>query len=181
MTNETAIITLKPKFLFWPSFFARIPITIFITIWSTGFFGIFGMFGLMGLKSVIGFEILPHWFSFVFAGFTALVLSQFYSLYMDEKNYEKTRYLFYEDELVYYDSYWVIQEKCISYKNIIEVSLTKGIIQQQNNLGTIKLNTAAGCESSTSGILIKDIENPDKIYKTIKKLINDNKNSFNKG
>ena len=170
------LLVVKPKFLFMPAFLCRIPITIFITIWSAGFFGGFSFAGIMGLKQVLGYQIVPTWLPFVTFGVLAFLTSQFFSLFWEQKFYEKTKYVFYPDELVYYEGYWDIQEKSINYKNILEISLRKGVFQQMYNLGTIQINTAAGSSNSTTGIRIKDIENPDEVYKFFKNMLNQKKN-----
>jgi len=174
--EKEPLLVLSPRFCFWSAFICRIPLTLFFTVWSTGFFGGFGLAAVMGLKHVLGYQIVPTWFTFVFFGVLALFITQFLSLYWEQKYYEKTKYVFYPDELVYYEGYWGIQEKSISYKNILEVSLKKGFFQQQYNLGSIKISTAASCgENSSAGIQIKDIENPDKVYKFFKNILNETK------
>jgi len=168
--EKKILLEVKPIFYYTPAFITRLPISFFLTLWSTGFFGGIGFFILRSINTSMGFEMLPARLAFPIAGFGAFFLVQLMSLYWEKLYYEKTKYIFYEDELVYYEGYWGIQEKSISYKKIQEVSLSKGIFQQMYNLGTIKITTAANSEYNT-GIQVKNIENPDGVYKFFKEII----------
>jgi membrane protein YdbS with pleckstrin-like domain len=92
-----------------------------------------------------------------------------------KRTYEKTEYRFYKNRLEYYEGFFNIEEKSISYDRITEVGLRKGILQRQYGLGTITLSTPATGVSANragrSGIRVADIENPDEIYTEVKRLI----------
>jgi len=168
--SDTPVLTLKPVFVPLVTVFSILPLQIFFTLWGGMFFGGFGMFAAKAL----GLN-LPLWFTFVFFGclfFFGLPILAYIS---KKKNYEKTEYRFYNTKLEYYEGFFNIEEKTISYKNITEVYLRKGIFQRQYGIGTIVLLTpATGFQSSgraRSGIMVADIKNPDDAYRQIKELI----------
>ena len=127
---------------------------------------------------------LPFWFTFVFFGLLFLFGIPLIGYFAKKKTYQKTEYRFYQDKLEYFEGFFSIHEKSITYKNITEAQLRKGIIQRGYNLGTIILATPAtgvyggGWQSSSgrgmpfSGIKILDIEYPDDNYRKIKEFIN---------
>ena len=90
----------------------------------------------------------------------------------------------YDDRLEFEEGFFTINKKEIRFKDITEVNLRKGIIQQTYGLGTIYLATAATSSSrpnpfsilglgssSGSGITIPDIQNSDEAYEKIKQLV----------
>lgn len=171
---QQPLMVLKPKFLALPSFLFRIPLTLFMTVWSAGFFGGFSIFGAMGLKHIgVDLTFLPVWSPFVFFGGLAFFMIQFYSFYMDMKKIQNTEYRFYEDELVCSEFFLGVQEKTISYSRILEIGLQKGIFQQKYGVGTITASTAA--TEGAQGIKITDIPNPDTVYNKLRQLVKDSK------
>lgn len=168
--SETPVLKFNPVFVPLVTALSVLPLMIFFTIWGAGFFGGFGMFAVKAL----GLN-LPGWFTFVFFGCLFFFGIPIITYISKQKNYEKTEYRFYNTKLEYYEGFFNIEEKTISYKNITEVYLRKGIIQKQYGLGTIILSTPATGSSSSgrarSGIRVADIKNPDEAYRQIKELI----------
>ncbi len=163
------LLVTKPTFIPWVTIVSVLPIQIFFTIWA-GFF-----FGGLSLFAVQFFNLkLPAWSTFIFFG-----ILFFFGIpvvfYIAKKNtYAKTEYRFFQDKLEYYEGFFTVEEKSISYKNIVEVNLRQGIIQKKYGLGTILLSTpATGHQTgvSRSGKRILDIKEPRKIYKKVKELI----------
>ena len=117
---------------------------------------------------------LPSWFTFVFFGCLAFFGIPILAYVAKKRTYAKTQYRFYRDRLEYTEGFWTVENKTTKYKSIIEVNFRKGIIQRKYNLGTIYLATpATGMQQGTrmSGIKIRDIEEPEKIYEMVKNLI----------
>lgn len=168
-SSDNPVLVLKPRFIPWVTMVSILPFQIFFTLWGGMFFGGFGMFAVKALRLD-----LPAWFTFVFFGclffFGLPILA-----YTAKKNtYTKTEYRFFRDRLDYYEGFYTVEEKTISYRNITEVNLSKGVIQKSYGLGTIVLSTpATGYESGTSrsGIRVADIENPDEVYRQVKELV----------
>lgn len=173
MYDKEPLLEIRPYYLYWPAFFTRIPMTIFFTIWGAGFCGGFSLAGVMSLQK-IGFpfaKLIPMWFPFVFFGLVFFLGTQFWSLIAEQKAYEKTRYLFFEDEIICHEGFWHTQEKAVRYKNIVEISHIKGFFQQKFGLGTIKFTTA-GHGGSGEGVEIKDIPDSENVYRFIKEHLN---------
>ncbi len=168
--SDTPIFVLKPVFVPSVTIFSLLPLQIFFTIWGGMFFGGFGMFAVKAL----GID-LPIWSTFVFFGCLFFFGIPIIGYLSKKKNYEKTEYRFYNTKLEYYEGFFNVEEKTISYKNITEVYLRKGIFQRQYGLGTIVLSTPATEYASRgqwrSGIMIENIKNPDEAYRKIKELV----------
>lgn len=177
--SREPLMEVKPQFIYWPAFITRIPLTIFMTIWGAGFCGGFSLFGIKGLEALgVSFmSFIPPWFPFLFFGLLFFIGVQFWSINLEQKTYEKTVYKFYPEEIIYYEGFWTIEEKSISYRNILEVSHQKGVFQQQYGLGTVKLMTAAAHSGRGDGILIKDIPDSENVYRFLKEHINKVKES----
>lgn len=168
--SDTLVLKLKPVFVPLVTVLSLLPLQIFMTIWGGLFFGGFGMFAVKAL----GLN-LPGWFTFVFFACLFFFCIPILVYVSKKKNYEKTEYRFYNTKLEYYEGFFNVEEKTISYKNVTEVYLRKGIFQRKYGLGTIVLSTPATGYSlrgqSHSGIRVADIENPDEAYKKIKELV----------
>lgn len=169
--KEKPLLEIKPVFISSVTALSVLPLQIFFTIWGAGFFGGFGLIITKFLRLN-----LPIWFTFVFSGcvfFFGIPLL----VYNAKKNaYKKTKYIFYQTKLDYYEGFFAVEEKSMSYKNVTEIYLRKGVFQKNHGLGTIVLSTPAtgfqGSGRAQSGIKIVDIENPDKVYKQLKEIIN---------
>jgi len=120
---------------------------------------------------------LPEWFTFVFFAVLFFFGIPITAYLAKKSTYAKTEYRFYQDKMDYYEGFFTVEEKTMSYRNITEVSLRKGIFQKSYGLGTIFLATPAtgysgsGRGMSRSGISVVDIENPEEVYRKIKELI----------
>ncbi len=167
--SSTPLLVLRPVFVPSVAIASIIPLQLFFTDWGGGFFGGFGMFGAQAL----GLD-LPMWFTFVFFGALFFFAIPFIAYTAWKKTYAKTEYRFFPNKLDYYEGFFTVEEKSIAYRNITEVNLRKGIFQQKHGLGTIVLSTpatGAGSGRARSGIRVRDIENPDVVYRQVKDLI----------
>lgn len=163
------VLELKPVFVPLVTMLSVLPIQLFLTVWGAGFFGGIGMAAVKALELN-----LPPWFTFVFFGCLFFFGVPLFVYVVKKKSYAKTIHRFFTAKLDYYEGFFTIEEKTISYKNITEVNLRKGIFQRQYGLGTIFLSTPATGYSrgrSRSGIAIADIENPDEVYQHVKNLV----------
>ena len=168
--SQEPVFALRPVFVAWVTMLSLVPVQIFFSIWATLFLGVFGMFAVQGLK--LG---LPDWFTFVLFGCLSFFGFPIITYLAKKKSYEKTEYRFYNTKLEYYEGFFTIEEKTISYKNITEVYLKKSIFQRKCGLGTLILSTPAtgdeGSGRARSGIRVADITNPDDVYKQVKELV----------
>jgi uncharacterized membrane protein YdbT with pleckstrin-like domain len=131
---------------------------------------------------------LLHIHSFdLFIGFGALAFIGFpvVSCFGKYLNYSRTLYNFYEDRLEFEEGFFSRNKKIIRYRDILEVTLRRGLLQQSCNLGTIYLATLAtgsGSRSnpfyalgfgniSASGVGVRDIRDPEASFTKIRALI----------
>jgi len=164
-----ALLTLRPVFIPWVTVLSVLPIQLFLTVWGAGFCGGFGMLGVKALGLA-----LPTWFTFVFFGCLFFFGIPILAYVAKKRTYSKTEYRLFRDRVEYAEGFWTVENKTTKYKSIIETHLRKGIIQRRYNLGTIYLATpATGMQQGTrtSGIRIRDIEEPEKVYEMVRDLI----------
>jgi membrane protein YdbS with pleckstrin-like domain len=165
----------RPNFVGWIALLVQLPLQIFFTVWAGGFFG-----GVS--SSILG---LHGRAPFLLFGSCALVLIPCVAYFGKKLNYERTRYTFFDDHLEFEEGFFSRNRKVIRYRDILEVTLRKGILQRTCNLGTIYLATLAtgsGPRSnpfyalgfgniSASGVGVRDIRDPDVTYDRIRNLI----------
>ncbi len=168
-TSNELILKIKPNFIPVLSLVRVIPIQVFFTIWSALFFG---NISIIALKA-IHVEIINIYIYCFYGGLTFLGLPLV--TYVNKKNsYLKTEYLFYKDHLEYYEGFFTLEKKTIKYEKVIEVSLKRGILQKQYNLGTIVLSiptTNIRNGRTNSGIKVLDIKDSEKIYEKVIEII----------
>jgi len=127
------------------------------------------MFAVKALKLPI-----PPGFPFLFFGGLFFFGVPFLVYFAKKKTYSKTEYKFYRDRLEYAEGFWTAEKKTIKYDKVTETALRRGIIQKRYNLGTIFLTTAATGFSqgrAMSGIRVRDIKDPEKVYEDVQRLI----------
>lgn len=181
--------SLKPVFVGWIHLLAQLPLQLFLTIWSALFFG--------GLASVAlswfadGLEDGP---TFSFGTFAVFGLVAFIALpaiyYFGRKlNYARTEYRFFDDRLEFEEGFLTINKKVIRYSDVKEVALRMGVLQRICGLGSVYLATIATggptttnpfnalsfSNTSASGIVLRDIANPEQEYERIRAIVNPGK------
>jgi membrane protein YdbS with pleckstrin-like domain len=101
-------------------------------------------------------------------------------------NCGRTEYRFFRDKLEFEEGFFTM---VIEYRDVKEVTLRKGMFQRIYGLGTIYLATLATGSSGTSnpfvalgfgnvsasGVYVRDIQEPDRIFDEIRDLIHKNK------
>jgi uncharacterized membrane protein YdbT with pleckstrin-like domain len=168
--------SLKPVFVGWITLLAQLPLQLFFTLWGGGFFGgfatSFGLFPGTGL-------------SFIFFGSIAFVGFPLVAYFGKKLNYSRTEYKFFDDHVEFDEGFFTVNRKVVSFRYVREVTLRKGILQRTCGLGSIYLATQATGSSpghrpftalgfgnvSASGILVRDISEPDAAYERIRKLV----------
>lgn len=167
-TGEPLLI-LRPRFIGWVTALSVLPIQIFMTVWGASFCG---GFGLLAVKA-LGLP-LPPWFTFVFFGCLFFFGIPFVVYTAKKRTYAQTEYRFFRNRLEYAEGFWTAENKTIKYDKVTETAMRRGIIQRKYGLGTIFLATpATGFQQgrAMSGIRIRDIEEPEKVYEAVEKLI----------
>lgn len=163
------LLVLRPRFIGWATALAVIPTQILMTVWGGGFLGGLGMLAAKGLELP-----LPPWFTFAFFGGLFFFGTPFLIWMVKKKTYAQTEYRFFGNRLEYAKGFWTVENKTIKYDNIIETAMRRGIIQRKYGLGTIFLATpTTGFHEgrAMSGIRIRDVEEPEKVYEAIERLV----------
>lgn len=177
--NEQPLITIKPKFIFSLFVLTLIPKEIFLTIWSTLFFGGFGLFGILFLNAGLHLS-LPLWLPALVILLFVLLGLPIVSYILSSKNYKNTEYRFYKDRLEYMDGFINVQMKSIEYRNITSVTFRKGFFQRMYNVGSILIITSSIGFIPTAGlsipslagvIVLLNIDQPENIYNNIQTII----------
>lgn len=171
-------LSLKPVFIAWSTLLAQLPLHLFLTAWFGGFVG--GMFKSFGYK-YISMPFNP----FIFFGSLMFLCFPLFVIITKKFNYAKTEYRFFDDRLEFEEGFFTINKKVIKYKDVKEITLRRGILQQVNKLGTIYLGTMATGSTNyynpfsvlgfgntaASGISIKDVSEPEIEFEKIQKII----------
>jgi membrane protein YdbS with pleckstrin-like domain len=171
----------KPVFIGWLTLLTQLPLQLFFTLWSAIFFG--GMTSFLFPNSKIQFIFFG---ALAFFGIPLVI-------YAGKKlNYSHSEYKFFEDRLEFEEGFFSLSRKVIKLRDVKEVTLRKGIFQRQYGLGSIYLATQAtgtwgswgspnafsamGFGSiSASGVILRDIFDPDDAYQRISELIERNR------
>jgi membrane protein YdbS with pleckstrin-like domain len=146
-----------------------LPIQLFLTVWGAGFCGGFGLAAVKALHLP-----LPPWFTFVFFGCLFFFGIPLVVYTAKKRTYAQTEYRFFGNRLEYAEGFWTAENKTIKYDKVTETAVRRGIIQRKYGLGTIFLATpATGFQQgrAMSGIRVQDVEEPEKVYEAVQKLI----------
>lgn len=173
------LVLIKPFFTPLNIFVSVIPLQLFFTLWGTVVFGIAGFFVIQYLELSIDPWTVALVFGCLFFIFTPVI-----AMYVLTQRYARAEYRFLSDRLDYREGFYSTEEKSIGYEHIIEVNLVRGFWKRLFNLGTIVLSTTTTGNTvglSRSGIRIPDIQTPQAVYHSIKRVIDSCKSSMRKG
>jgi membrane protein YdbS with pleckstrin-like domain len=176
MQGSDATLSIKPVFVGWITLLMQLPFQIFLAVWSGGFFGVIAA-NLMGGTWA--------WLPPLLIGGTVFVVMPVAVYTVRKLNYARTEYRFYPDRVEFEAGFFTINKKVVKFRDVKEVTLRKGILQQLYGLGTIYLSTlATGVATpaspfaafgfgniSASGVSVRDVPKPDDAYETIKKMV----------
>jgi uncharacterized membrane protein YdbT with pleckstrin-like domain len=118
-------------------------------------------------------------------GLVGLIGTPLVAYFGKKANYMRAQYRFFADHLELEEGFFSVNRKDVRYADIREITLHKGFLQRINGLGTIylaTLATGAGGESggfnalgfgsvSSSGVMVRDVVNPDVEYERIRTLV----------
>lgn len=120
------------------------------------------------LVNLIGYLFVSFFFIPLFGIFT-FIIGPILIHFALRGYYELSVYNFYPDRIEYINTFIYERTKTLSYKNIVNVELKKGILQQKYNLGTIFIMSG---RLDVGGMMrIENIPNPDMHYAKIQQLI----------
>ena len=92
------------------------------------------------------------------------------AIFIHKRTYDLTRYVFFSEDLEYYEGFWNVERKIINYQNITEVELKESFIQRLYHLGSIHV-LVPSMNGKQSGILIADVKLPEKAYHFLQNVI----------
>ena len=167
--------SVKPVFIGWIVLLAQLPLQLFLTVWSGGFFG--------GMTSVF-FPKGSH-VSFLFFGLVAFFGIPLVAYIGKRLNYSRTEYKFFDDRVEFEEGFFSLNKKVIRYSDVKEITLHRGLFQRIYNLGSIYLATLATGSArntnvfgafgfgnvSASGVTVRDIADPENNYDRIRQLV----------
>lgn len=104
-----------------------------------------------------------------------LVLSTIYN----KLKYKSNVYKFYDDKIMYTNSFINRETKRIKYEDIKEINVNQMFLQIPFKLGTIVIRTNSG-GLFNSGILIFGVKNVNEAYEKVNKIIEDWQNKQSK-
>jgi uncharacterized membrane protein YdbT with pleckstrin-like domain len=175
--------SLKPIFIGWLTIVSTVPLQLFFTLWAGLFFG--------GLASYFFKSTVPSSTPSIIAAGAAFFGIPLVYYIVKKLNYERTEYKFFDDRLEFEEGFFSLNKKVIRLRDVREVTLRKGLLQRLYGLGSVYLATpATGALSSSnafatigfgsvssSGIIVRDIADPDGIYLKISDLIEKSRRS----
>lgn len=169
LSGKNPILSIQPVFKSSLVLMTIFPFQLFISIWGALFFsGIFTPFTMT--KEQTGPDMRIQ----IMIGLILFVTIPAVYYFITKKNYSKSWYRFYADKLEFYEGFFIIQEKTIKYANITELNLRRGFLQRYFKLGTIIISTPATGYTrgrAMSGIKIRDIAEPEMIYRQVRELV----------
>jgi uncharacterized membrane protein YdbT with pleckstrin-like domain len=179
MPADAVRLSIRPVFIGWITLLTQLPTQLFFTVWCAFFIG-----GLVMLTGLVPKSWSLHDVQYVIgavAFFTVLSVAYIGKML----NYDRTEYRFYSDRLEFDEGFFSINKKVIKFRDIKETSLRKGILQRIYGLGSIYLATLATGSTratspfgalgfgnvSASGIVVRDIRNPDSAFQKVRQLV----------
>lgn len=85
--------------------------------------------------------------------------------------YNSIKYTFYEDHLEYEDTFLNQHKKTLKYSNIREIEIRRTIWDRMNGYGIIIIYSNAE-KSSSNGLILYSIKDPQKTYNRIDEIVN---------
>lgn len=169
MTESKPLLELSPKFIFKHQFTSSLIVSclgIFVTI-------VLLIIILLPIR-FLDYKVIV--IALVLTFLCTLILSFLFLITSETKKaiYQKTNFKFFNDRVFFSSSFINHYNKEIAYDRITEIHLNRSILQKFFNLGTLVILTSA--TEFESGIKMVDIENPNKCYTELKKLIWNYKN-----
>ena len=179
---------LKPVFVGWVQLLSQLPLQLFLTVWSALFFGGIASVALSWFAD--GLEDGPTFSfgTFAFFGLVAFLAIPAIYYFGRKLNYARTEYRFFDDRLEFEEGFLAINKKVIRYSDVKEVALRMGVLQRMCGLGSVYLATIATggpttnpfsalsfSNTSASGIVLRDIADPEQAYERIRTLVNPGK------
>lgn len=119
--------------------------------------------------------VILYWTCLFFA--IIFLIKFFIDMALKIMQYNRISYSFFDDKVIYEDTFLNQQRKVVKYENIKEIEIRRTIWDRIIGFGIIIISTNAEGKRN-SGLVIYGISNPDEVYNEINKLV-DNCNKKN--
>ena len=162
--------TLRPTSVGRMTLLQQLPFSLFLTVWSGGFFG--------GAVTSLDIFDRSSRVPFLFLGVLAFFGIPLVAYLGENLNYESTEHDFYADQTV--RRFLTIHRKVIKFTELKEVTLRKGFLLCLHGLRRIHFLTSSYTNpfaalgfgnASVSAINVRDISNPDENHERIRTLV----------
>jgi membrane protein YdbS with pleckstrin-like domain len=177
MPSGAVKLSIKPVFVGWITLLTQLPLQLFFTVWSGGFFG--------GIGTTIGIFPQDSRMPFIVCGAIAFFGVPIVAYVGKKLNYSRTEYRFYADRLEFDEGFFSINRKIVKFRDVKETTLRRGILQRTCGLGSIYLATLATGSNgnanpfialgfgnvSASGVIVRDINDPDDTFEKVRQLV----------
>jgi membrane protein YdbS with pleckstrin-like domain len=170
-------LSVRPVFVGWITLLTQLPVQLFFTLWATLFFG--------GMLTSTGLLAKSSWSAFYVIGVFVFFAIPIVAYVGKKLNYSRTEYRFYPDRLEFDEGFFSVNKKVIKFRDVKETTLRKGLLQRTCGLGSIYLATLATGSTrntnpfvalgfgnvSASGVIVRDISDPDDAFDKIRQLV----------
>jgi membrane protein YdbS with pleckstrin-like domain len=170
-------LSVRPVFVGWITLLTQLPVQLFFTLWATLFFG--------GMITTFGLFPKNSWSAFYVIGTIVFFAIPIVAYVGKKLNYSQTEYRFYPDRLEFDEGFFSVNKKVIKFRDVKETTLRKGLLQRTCGLGSIYLATLATGSTrntnpfvalgfgnvSASGVIVRDISDPDDAFDKIRQLV----------
>jgi membrane protein YdbS with pleckstrin-like domain len=177
MATDAVKLSVKPVFVGWIALMTQVPLQLFFAFWCGLFFGGMGVVAGLFPKNSMAAPII--------IGAVAFVAMPIVTYLGKRLNYSRTEYRFYSDRLEFDEGFLTVNKKVIKFRDVKETTLRKGVLQRTCDLGSIYLATLATGSgqginpfaslgfgsTSASGIVVRDISEPDVTFEKVRKLV----------
>ena len=109
---STVRLSVKPVFVGWTTLLMQLPLQLFFTVWSGGFFG--------GMGTAAGIFPQHSWTAFYVIGAITFVAFPLVAYVGKKLSYSRTEYRFYDDRLEFDEGFFSINRKVIKFRDIKE-------------------------------------------------------------
>jgi hypothetical protein len=186
-------ITYRPRFVFWTAFLRQLPLQLFLTLWSSLFFG--GMLSAFRFLVVTASRNGTGPADIVRAllsgpasiGAIAFVAVPMITIGLKYLNYRNTLYTLDDRYVAVEEGFWTVQSKRILIEDVREVTLRRGLLQRASGVGSVYLASRVqggswGWRGSAmfgatslfgSGVMLMDLPDWRKAYETMLKRVDE--------
>lgn len=174
------LYSLRPKFSALATLVALLPVQLFFTIWCGGFFGFPLSAYLQQEPALVGRTGFPLFPAVIWCAGAAFFIVPLIGYIRKKRNYAATEYLVFRDHVEFEDGFFMRRKKAIRFEDVLEVDFRQNPLQRRAGIASIQLATqqdpwgltlTVNGKRQQSGLLLRDIANPEIEYDRLRDLI----------